>query len=105
MQHIFQQALVYLLLRFPPQPAAHCFVFFVFGPELRLSTSEHTTGINKSQTIGRAGGWKEECRKSCRPTLAAENSFSKNRKIEIIIATATESDRFFVVQRLLPKML
>lgn len=55
MQHIFQQALVYLLLRFPPQPAAHCFVFFVFGPELRLSTSEHTTGINKSQTIGRAG--------------------------------------------------
>jgi len=89
-----------------PQLSIHCFVFLVFGTELKLSTLEHTTGINKSQTIGSATEWAKKesagvagSRKSCRPTLAAENSYLKNRKIEIIIATATDSKRFsmFVV--------
>lgn len=84
----------------------YSFVFFVLGPELKLSTSKHTTGINKSQTIGsatRTGGSESEvCGRKSKPkpwpgfvsaSVWVEESYLKNRKIEIIIATATDSQK------------
>lgn len=63
-------------------PGAFCLLCFV-QLELKLSTSEHTTRINRAQGQGGCGAGG-----STSPEM-----YFKDRKIEIIIATATDSKR------------
>lgn len=63
-------------------PGAFCLLCFV-QLELKLSTSEHTTRINREQRRGGCGAGGS----------ASPEMYFKDRKIEIIIATATDSKR------------